>query len=86
MSLEMPKQWIEKIYTTKELSLYLQISEDQIVRWRREPGGVGCPGPAWFTLCRNAIRYRASDVEAWMVAKVESQNGASPDPKVPKSG
>jgi excisionase family DNA binding protein len=61
------------ILKTEQAAEYLQLSEASLNRWRCYGGG-----PEYVMLGR-AIRYRRSDLEAWLQSRVRSntsQGGA----------
>lgn len=47
--------------TTKEASKYYGVAEQTMINWRHL-----CRGPEYFKLSTRAIRYRKSDLDAYM--------------------
>jgi excisionase family DNA binding protein len=55
-----------RLMTIGELAEYLQIPRETIYRWRKYGGG-----PCGFRMGRH-IRFRRSEVEAWLEARRDS--------------
>ena len=51
---------MEEMLTTKQLAVILGVSSRTLDNWR-----AACRGPAYFRF-EGTIRYRMSDVEAWL--------------------
>ncbi len=61
---------IGRLLTTREVADYLGMSTESVLRrWRRGeiPGGI--------RLASNVLRFRESEVEAWLVGLEEGQSG-----------
>jgi excisionase family DNA binding protein len=59
-----------RLLTTRELADYLGLSTESVLRrWRRGeiPGGI--------RLASNVLRFRESEVEAWLMGLEERQSG-----------
>lgn len=56
---------IQKLLTTKELAKYLGIGESTLLQYRFDG-----TGPAYIKL-GHLVRYRTSDVEAWLAKRTE---------------
>jgi Helix-turn-helix domain len=57
--------------TPKEAARYLSVSEAALRLWRRHGAG-----PRYFLAGPRLIRYRQTDLDAWIEARVESKRGA----------
>lgn len=57
---------------TSDVAAMLNVSPKTIADWRRYPG----KGPRFIRLV-GVIRYRRSDVEAWLLEQAESTERAS---------
>ena len=56
---------IQKLLTTKELAKYLGIGESTLLQYRFDG-----TGPSYIKL-GHLVRYRISDVEAWLAKRTE---------------
>lgn len=60
---------LDPLYTERQFAKYAGIAEGTARNWRVEGRG-----PTWVKLGQNgAIRYRASDIEAWIAEGVSAR-------------
>ena len=52
------------LLTSAQLSEYLNIPAEQLSKWRQRR-----EGPPYYRITRQHVRYRLSEVEAWLEAK-----------------
>jgi hypothetical protein len=64
----------ERLLVERELASAINIAQGTLRNWR-----VSGKGPPWVALSRRAIRYRRSDVEQWLMARVR-RSTSEPDP------
>lgn len=57
--------------TTEQLAEYLQVSVSLVQKWRLKDGA----GPPFVHLSgdQGSVRYRLSDVEAWLASRVKAR-------------
>ena len=53
----------DHLLTTKDLAKYINLKPATIMKWRREPE---LDYPKFIKLGKRRIRYKKSDVEAWL--------------------
>jgi predicted DNA-binding transcriptional regulator AlpA len=54
----------EQLMTTKEVCAYLNMAESTLLLYR----ALGT-GPRYIKILRRLVRYRRSDIDAWLVAQ-----------------
>ena len=54
----------DRLLTPEEVSVLLGVAERTLAAWRR--GEYAVAGPSWIGVTRSTIRYRESDVMAWL--------------------
>ena len=52
---------IDQFLTTRDVAAILSLNPQTVIEWRR-----GRNGPPWVRIGQKAIRYRRSDLEAWI--------------------
>ena len=56
--------------TSREVAHLLRVHEATLAAWRMQGRG-----PAFTKLARSAVRYRSSDIDAWMSERQVPMNG-----------
>lgn len=54
---------IDQFLTTRDVATILNLNPQTVIEWRRERNG-----PPWVRIGQKAIRYRRSELEAWIAA------------------
>lgn len=54
----------ERLFNEFQLAAYLGVARDTLSVWRRKGGG-----PAYIQISKAVVRYRLSDVRAWLEQK-----------------
>jgi predicted DNA-binding transcriptional regulator AlpA len=52
---------IDQLLTGREVAAILKLTPQTVIEWRRENRG-----PRWVRIGQRAIRYRRSELEAWI--------------------
>lgn len=55
----------DELLTTEQVAALLNLAPVTLAGWRSSGAG-----PPWLKLARRVVRYRRSDLEAWMAASV----------------
>lgn len=62
----------ERLLSTAEVAAWTGVSENTLRFWRWDKRG-----PKWFRLGPKTVKYRQSDVQAWLDEQYAATNGAA---------
>jgi len=60
----------DSLLTPEEVAAVLSVAPSTLVRWRRQTRRLKEPvGPEWLELGHRTVRYKRSDVQAWIAER-----------------